>query len=103
MRISVITLAGLALLRLDGAGGETTDTHVPWLMLPEIDGRVSGDGTADFTNPPASVQAMVIHIPGGGPHINYGTIHTKVNTESADIATKSASGSDGFELKVDLT
>ena len=46
---------------------------------------------------------MVVHIPGGGSHINYGTIHTKVNTESADIATRSTSGAEGLELKVDLT
>jgi hypothetical protein len=46
---------------------------------------------------------MVIHIPGGGSHINYGTIHTKVNTESADIATTSSSGAEGLELNVDLT
>ena len=99
----MLALVGLALLRLDGYGGQATDAHVPWLMLPEIDGRVSGNGTAEFSNVPGSVQAMVIHIPAGGPHVNYGTIHTKVNTESADIATKSSSGSDGFELKVDLT
>src|SRR5580692_10440477 len=103
MRISAIALAGLALLRFDGTGVQAPDAHIPWLALPEIDGRVSGDGTAEFSNAPDSVQAMVIHIPAGGPHVNYGTIHTKVNTESADIATKSSSGSDGFELKVDLT
>lgn len=103
MKISAIALAGLALLRLDGTGVQAPDAHIPWLALPEIDGRISGDGTAEFSNPPESVQAMVIHIPAGGPHVNYGTIHTKVNTESADIATKSSSGADGFELKVDLT
>src|SRR5450432_2525192 len=94
MKLAVFALAGLALLRLDGAGGGAADARVPWLILPEIDGRVSGDGTAEFSNLPDAVQAMVIHIPSGGPHINYGTIHTKVNTESADIATKSTSGSD---------
>lgn len=103
MRISAIALAVLALLRLDGTGVQAPDARTPWLALPEIDGRISGDGTAEFSNAPDSVQAMVIHIPAGGPHINYGTIHTKVNTESADIATKSTSGVDGFELKVDLT
>jgi Caspase domain len=102
MKLVVFALAGLALLRIDGVG-EQADARVPWLALPEIDGRVSGDGTAEFSNIPDSVQAMVIHIPAGGSHINYGTIHTKVNTESADIATRSASGADGFELKVDLT
>ncbi|HEY1986430.1 MAG TPA: caspase family protein [Terracidiphilus sp.] len=99
----MFALAGLALLRLDGVGEQAEDAHVPWLSLPDIDGRVSGNDTAEFSKLPDSVQAMVVHIPAGGPHINYGTIHTKVNTESADIATKSTSSSDGFELKVDLT
>ena len=103
MRTAMLALAGLALLRLDGLGGQAADARVPFLLLPEIDGRVSGNSTAEFSNLPDSVKAMVIHIPADGPHINYGTIHTKVNTESADIATRSASGSDGFELKVDLT
>jgi hypothetical protein len=99
----VLGLCWAALPGLDGAGGQAPNVRVPWLLLPEIDGRISGDGTAEFAQPPGSVGKMVIHIPAGGSHINYGTIHTKVNTESADIATKSSSGAEGLELNVDLT
>jgi len=81
----VLGLCWAALPGLDGAGGQAPNVRVPWLLLPEIDGRISGDGTAEFAQPPGSVGKMVIHIPAGGSHINYGTIHTKVNTESADI------------------
>jgi hypothetical protein len=87
----------------DGAAGQDASIRVPWLLLPEIDGRIAGDGTAEFPQSPGTVGKMVIHIPAGGSHINYGTIHTKVNTESADIATKSSSGVEGLELSVDLT
>jgi uncharacterized caspase-like protein len=45
---------------------------------------------------------LVLHIPAGGSRINYGTIHTKVNTESADVAMKSTNGMDGFTLNIDL-
>ncbi len=84
-------------------GRAGSNLRVPSLLLPEIGGSISGDGTAEFAQPPDSVREMVLHIPGGGSHINYGTIHTKVNTESADIATKSTSGAEGLELHVDLT
>ena len=99
----VLGVCWLASPGLDGAGGQAANVRVPWLLLPEIDGRISGDGAAEFAQAPATVGKMVIHIPAGGSHINYGTIHTKVNTESADIATKSSSGAEGLELNVDLT
>lgn len=102
-----ICLTCLALLPLGGAGGgaggQIPNQRVPWLLLPEIAGRVSGNGTAEFSQPPDSIRQMAIRIPVGGSHINYGTIHMKVNTESADIATKSTSGAEGLELNVDLT
>jgi hypothetical protein len=103
VRNFLLGLTCLALLQLGGAGGQVASVQFPWLLLPEISGRISGDGTAEFQQPPDSIKQMVIHIPGGGSHINYGTIHTKVNTESADIATKSSSGTEGLELNVDLT
>jgi uncharacterized caspase-like protein len=87
----------------EGANGQVTGVTLPSLLLPEINGNIPGDGTADYSQPPDLVRQMVIHIPAGGSHINYGSIHTKVNTESADIATKSTSSADGLELKVDLT
>jgi hypothetical protein len=103
LRIVFIALSGLALLCLDGSIEHAAESRDPYLELPQIGGRVAGDGTAEFHEAPGSIQDMVIQIPYSGSHINYGTIHTKVNTESADIATQSSSNLNGLELKVDLT
>jgi uncharacterized caspase-like protein len=75
----------------------------PWLVLPEAEFRVAGDGAADCDRDPNSIQKMEIHIPDPGSHIDYGTIHTKVNTEASDIAMKSTSGETGVDLSIDLT
>ena len=61
------------------------------------------DSSLALDQPPGSIQQLVLRIPAGGSRINYGTIHTKVNTESADVAMKSTNGMDGFTLNVDLT
>ena len=103
LRLALLSLAWLAMIHIDGVSGQVTDARIPALLLPEIEGRIAGNGSADFTQAPDSVKEMDIRIPAGGSHINYGTIHTKVNTESADIATQSTSSSEGLELKVDLT
>jgi hypothetical protein len=104
----LIATAAAALLTLAGSAGQTSPNNEPWLELPQASQRVPLDRiTADsfiaLDQPPASIQQLVLHIPAGGPRINYGTIHTKVNTESADIGMKSSSGLDGFTLNVDLT
>ncbi len=49
------------------------------------------------------MQQLVLHIPRGGSRINYGMIHTKVNTEAADVAMKSSTVAEGLELHIDLT
>jgi uncharacterized caspase-like protein len=102
-RTALLSHFCLVLVFLGGAGGQVPDARIPWLLLPGIDGRIIGNGTAEFAQAPGGVGEMDIHIPAGGSHINYGTIHTKVNTESADIATRSVSGAEGLELRVDLT
>jgi uncharacterized caspase-like protein len=71
--------------------------------LPQAGQRVAIDSSIALDQPPGSIQQIVLHIPAGGSRINYGTIHTKVNTESADVAMKSTNGMDGFTLNVDLT
>jgi hypothetical protein len=103
LRIVLVTLSGLSVLCLNGSTEHAAENRDPWLELPQIGGHIVGDGTAEFHDMPAAVQNMVLYIPGSGSHINYGTIHTKVNTESADIATKSTSGLNGLQLNVDLT
>lgn len=75
----------------------------PWLSLPQVQAQVPADSAADFSDPPESIRQIVIHIPAGGSHVEYGTIHTKVNTESTDVVMQSASGLEGIELRIDLT
>jgi len=98
-----LSLSGLVLIGFDGTHGQVTNVRDPSLLLPDIGGSIPGNGTAEFSKAPDSIRQIAIHIPASGSHINYGTIHTKVNTESADIATQSSSGADGLDLKVDLT
>jgi len=99
----LLMMAGAALLTLGGRASEPIPTNEPWLELPQANQRVAVDGSLVLDQPPSSVQQLVLHIPAGGPRINYGTVHTKVNTEATDVAMKSASGLDGMVLNVDLT
>jgi uncharacterized caspase-like protein len=103
IRTLLVTIAGATLLSLGGAAVDTVPTTEPWLELPQANQRVEVDGSLALEQPPSSIQQLVLRIPAGGPSISYGTIHTKVNTESADVAMKSTSGLDGFTLNVDLT
>jgi hypothetical protein len=102
-RNPLIIIAGTALLTLGGGASQPARTSDPWLELPQIGQRVEVDGAVVLDRAPGSIQQLVLRIPAGGPRINYGSIHTKVNTESADVAMKSTNGLDGFVLNVDLT
>ena len=102
LRIWLLTTVGASLLLLGGASDPVLPNE-PWLELPQAGQRVAIDGSLTLEQPPGSIQQLVLHIPAGGPRINYGSIHTKVNTESADVAMKSTNGLDGFTLNVDLT
>ena len=97
------TLLGAGLLSLGGAASQPVADNEPWLELPQASQRVPVDSTTALDQPPGSIRQLVLHIPGGSTRINYGSIHTKVNTESADVAMKSSSGLDGIDLNVDLT
>lgn len=99
----LVAMAGAMVLSLGGAASQPAPPNEPWLELPQAGQRVAIDSSIVLDVPPGSIQQIVLRIPAGGPRINYGSIHTKVNTESADIAMKSASGLDGFVLNVDLT
>ena len=96
-------VVGVTLLTLGGGASQPARNNDPWLELPQAGQRVAVDSTIALDQSPNSIQQLVLHIPAGGPAISYGTIHTKVNTESADVAMKSTSGLDGFILNVDLT
>jgi len=97
-------LVGALALGLAGTGSRmpAVGGREPWLELPQAQQRVDGNGFLELDTPAESVQQLVLHIPGGSSHINYGMIHTKVNTEASDIAMTSSSGSDGLVLRVDL-
>ena len=99
----LVTSIGASLLALGGAASDPVQPNEPWLELPQVSQRVAVDSTIALDQPPGSIRELVLHIPAGGSRINYGTIHTKVNTESADVAMKSTNGMDGFTLNVDLT
>ena len=103
VRRMLVTMVGAALLSLGGGASQPARTTDPWLELPQANERVEVDGAAVLDRAPGSIQQLVLRIPAGGPRIDYGSIHTKVNTESADVAMKSTNGLDGFVLNVDLT
>ncbi len=57
---------------------------------------------AALTQEPSFIKEIVLHVPAGGSRIPFGTIHAKVNTESADVAMKKSIGLDGLLISVDL-
>jgi hypothetical protein len=99
----LVAMVAVALLSLGGGASQPARTNDPWLELPQAGERVEVDGAVVLDRAPGSIQQLVLRIPAGGPRINYGSIHAKVNTESADVAMKSTNGLDGFVLNVDLT
>jgi uncharacterized caspase-like protein len=103
IRRLALTMLGATLLSLSGAGSQPAASNEPWLEIPQASQHLAVDSTIALGQAPGAIQQLVFHIPGGGSRINYGTIHTKVNTESADVAMKSSSGLDGMTLNVDLT
>jgi hypothetical protein len=99
-----VAALGAAIFCGGGRASQPAGRNDPWLELPQADGeRVDVDTAVALDRAPGSIQQLVLHIPAGGPSISYGTVHTKVNTESADVAMKSSSGLDGMNLQVDLT
>jgi hypothetical protein len=103
IRHFTIAACAALLLSLGGGASQTAPANEAWLELPQANQRMAVDSSLDLDAAPGSIQQLVFHIPGGGSRINYGSIHTKVNTESADVAMKSASGMDGIALNLDLT
>jgi hypothetical protein len=102
LRISLVLFSGLALAPLQGASDVASEAANVSLLLPELGLRIPGNGYAEFRQPADSIRTLILTIPKSGSHVDYGAIHTKVNTESADVATQSASDAEGLELKVDL-
>jgi uncharacterized caspase-like protein len=98
-----LTILAAVLLSLRGAVSQPVQSNEPWLEIPQASQHLAIDSTTSLQQAPGTIQQLVFHIPASGSRISYGTIHTKVNTESADVAMKSTSGLDGLALTVDLT
>jgi hypothetical protein len=103
IRSVLLSVVGATLLSLGGGASQPARSSDPWLELPQSGEHVAVDSSVVLDRVPGSIQQLVLRIPAGGPRINYGSIHTKVNTESSDIAMKSTDGVDGFVLNVDLS
>lgn len=103
LRSVALAVVPAVLLTLGGAAGQSSANNLPWLEVPQAAQRLDVDSSSTLSSSPGSIHELVFHIPAGGSRIDYGTIHTKVNTESADVAMKSMSGMDGLVLNVDLT
>jgi len=103
IRPLALTMLGVMLLSLSGAGSQRASTNEPWLEIPQASERLAVDSTVALGQAPGAIQQLVFHIPAGGSRIDYGTIHTKVNTEAADVAMTSTSSLDGLVLNVNLT
>lgn len=83
---------------------QQVQVNEPWLDVPQASlSHVSVDSSIEVDQAPAVVRQLIFHIPNGGAGVSYGAVHTKVNTESADVAMKSTSTEDGMDLNVDLT
>jgi hypothetical protein len=102
IRGALVTIVWAGLLSLGGGASQPAPKNEPWLEVPQANEKVAVDSSVVMNVAPGSIQQLVLRIPAGGPRINYGSIHTKVNTESADVAMKSTNGLDGFVLNVDL-
>lgn len=72
------------------------------MELPDVGKRIISSSMAALTQDPSDIKEIVLHIPAGGSRIPFGTIHAKVNTESADVAMKTSIGLDGLLVSVDL-
>jgi uncharacterized caspase-like protein len=102
LRTSLMLLLAFMLSAAGAASGSASEIANVSLLLPQLGIRVPGNNSAEVHQPANSIQSLILTIPKSGSHVDYGTIHTKVNTESADVATQSVSDSEGLELKVDL-
>ncbi len=72
-----------------------------WLEIPEAAaGHVDANTTAKISTAPLSY--MKLHIARSSSEIDYGTIHTRINTEAADILMTTTGTTDGILCNLDL-
>jgi len=85
IRSLLATTVGASLLLLGGAASDPVLPNEPWLELPRPASAWRSIVPSHWPSPRLYPAASAAHS-AGGSRVNYGTIHTKVNTESADVA-----------------
>jgi hypothetical protein len=71
-----------------------------WLEIPEAAAHVDANTSAQISTAPLSF--LKLHIARSSSEIDYGTIHTKINTEAADILMTTTGTSDEILCNLDL-
>ncbi len=72
-----------------------------WLEVPSLHLRVDAEGAAVV--PTSEFDSLVIHLGRQPSQVNYGSIFTKINTESANIIMTTTSTADGIMCRFDLS
>lgn len=101
-RATVFAATGFAALWVSPPAGQAAAGRAPYLLIPQLGAQIEANDRGAFTSPPESIREIALLVPYGGSHVGYGSVHTKVNTESADMVMTSTSRADGLELKLDL-
>ena len=71
-----------------------------WLELPELSTRVEANSTVQVSVAP--VNYLKLHIAKSSSEIDYGSIHTRINTEAADVLMTTTGTTDGILCNLDL-
>jgi hypothetical protein len=100
-RLGLLLSTILALCRCGLSSSPSVDNQ-PWMELPDVGKHLSANSMTALRQQPSKIKEIFLHIPPGGSRIPFGTIHAKVNTESADVAMKTSIGQDGLLVRVDL-
>lgn len=101
VRLSLFLFTCSALL---ACRGDSSAPSEMWLEIPEMNGRVEGNGfTVLHALPSSGISTLRLHISAKqSGDISYGAIHTKINTEAADDVTTKRGTSDGVLCDLDL-
>jgi hypothetical protein len=71
-----------------------------WLEIPETQTRVEANTTAEISTAPLTY--LKLHIAKQSSDIDYGSIHTRINTEAADTLMTTTGTEDGILCNLDL-
>ncbi len=74
----------------------------PGMELPQTGIQLEANSTATLSINASSLHRIVLHIPAGRSRIPFGSIHTRINLEAADMAAKTSIGEEGVVVDIDL-